>query len=303
MAYITQYQADMNQDAKDKAFWGDVGDIGANYFQNQRENRLRALANARADQELLLKSQQLEMEREQRGIQRLRDESQTRANDAKAKFYESGGGRGGAYKETPEQKSQRKLDDQKKLMAQKSEFEKQNSLNDPAFEVPGMGYVRTADEAKAIRTAKADAETAKQYIEEIKKLGTNVSVFDRDRIGKINQLKQALVGKLRLPLMGPGTMTEDEFQRTVGNLGDPSAVFGTESNEIGKLNQMSGILDNNISAMYQAAAREPAQKTGPQAPAKIAPPPGVRPETMRAVEGMTPEQRRALRQQITGGAR
>lgn len=200
----------------------------------------------------------------------------TAADKAKP-FLESRDGQ--AFKAKSDYESQRD--------AQKEAAKNAAKTTGEAFEVPGYGNVRTKAEAERIRTAKGDAETAKQYIDEIKKLGTNVAVWDRGRIGKINQLKQALVGKLRLPLMGPGTMTEDEFQRTVSNLGDPSTMFGSEENEIGKLDQMSGILDKNISAMYGAAAsnNQPSAYQAQQQPAQAPQ------QVIQKIQQYTPEQK------------
>jgi hypothetical protein len=202
--------------------------------------------------------------------------------------------------------TQNKMSDQQKIdyrLSKEQEAREQKKTSEE-YEVPGLGFVRTPDEAKTIRTAKADAETAKEYINQLKALGTNVAIWDRDRIGKINQLKQALVGKLRLPLMGPGTMTEDEFQRTVDNLGDPSALFGTEKNEIGKLDQMSNILDKNIEAMYSAAAsnNQPKRNTVQQAPQDQV---QIPPQVQQKINQMTPEQKqqRLLELQQKAGGR
>jgi hypothetical protein len=126
---------------------------------------------------------------------------------------------------------------------------------DPELFVPGMGEVRTKKEAIDMRQAVSDAAESKAIIEQIKKLGTNVAIWDRDRIGKINQLKSVLVGKLRVPLLGPGTMTEDEFQRLVSNMGDPSAMFGSEKNELSKLDQLAGILDNSVKSKFSATSK------------------------------------------------
>lgn len=143
--------------------------------------------------------------------------------------------------------------DQLELMKMQNEQREKNL----AMEVPGMGLARTKEEASNIRAAKADADEALGIIDQIKNLGTNVSIFDRDRVGKINQLKTVLAGKLRLPLTGPGAMTEDEFQRLVSNIGDPSAVFGTEENEMAKLDQLKDILGRSVESKFATASATP----------------------------------------------
>lgn len=134
-------------------------------------------------------------------------------------------------------------------------FQRGQQEQNLALEVPGLGMARTKEEAKDIRSSQADANDAMAIIDQIKELGTNVSIFDRGKVGKINQLKTVLAGKLRLPLTGPGAMTEDEFQRLISNIGDPSAVFGTEANEKAKLDQLKEILTNSVQSKFASASR------------------------------------------------
>jgi hypothetical protein len=126
--------------------------------------------------------------------------------------------------------------------------------------IPGMGAVRTKKEAVEIRSAKADAADAMRIIDEIKKHGTDVSIFDRERVNKIDQLKKVLAGKLRLPLTGPGAMTEDEYQRLIDTMGDPTSLFSTEKIQHAKLDQLKDILNNSVYSKFNAATTGPALK-------------------------------------------
>lgn len=318
MAYITQYEIDKSQDAeRSRNLDGVVAGVGM-FARNFEENRRRAVDEKRQKdtQSLQYAANGASPEAIEAanngdftGMQKLYSENFSAKKDLEKSKYAQGMADSELdrdYKKSQIDLNKRKANEApakspteiyaEKLQL-KDQYEKGKVVDTGELEVPGFGLVRTKDEAKMIRTAKGDVETAKQYITQMKELGKNVALWDRDKIGKINQLKQALVGKLRLPLMGPGTMTEDEFQRTVNNLGDPGAWFGTEANEIGKLDQMSGILDNNIKAMYTAAAKNPDQQ--PQQRQVQAPAPAqVAPQIQQKIQQYTPEQKTARLQEL-----
>jgi hypothetical protein len=304
MAYINpQLQLDQQQQQRADNNYQSIGNAVSGVFQGMKEDRIRALANKeRMNQEDLAYSVQghssdsIKKMRETGDTSDIMNRNSERAEAARAKAtakedLERRATEAKIAKDlrVPEAKRDPIAVYQEKLTL-RDEQDKLQRQESGEMEVPGFGPVRSKEEAKTIRTALGDVETAKGYIKQITELGKNVAVWDRDRIGKINQLKQALVGKLRLPLMGPGTMTEDEFQRTVGNLGDPGAWFGTEANEIGKLEQMSGILDNNIKTMYSAAA-----KGAPSPQRQVAP---VDPIILKKIQSYTPEQAEARKQEL-----
>jgi hypothetical protein len=114
------------------------------------------------------------------------------------------------------------------------------------------GLARTKKEAQDVRKADVAVQDALGIIAKIKKLGTNIDITDRKNIGLIKQAKQTLAGKLRLPLTGPGILTETEFNRLIDNMGDPSNLFSTEDRELAKLNQLEDILTESVSAHYKA---------------------------------------------------
>jgi hypothetical protein len=119
------------------------------------------------------------------------------------------------------------------------------------LEVPGYGQARTKEEAKDLRQAQADADDAVKLIDEIKALGTNVAAWDRGRINIINQKKKILAGKLRLPLTGPGAMTQDEYERLVDTMGDPSNLFSTEEIQMSKLDSLKDTLNSSVSNKFR----------------------------------------------------
>lgn len=201
----------------------------------------------------------------------LRENERLRREQAKAQEFEQQkqliGMRGQqqqdlAQMRMAQQQQKTQADEQKKMVAQQKARKE--------FEVPGFGEMRTKKEAQEIRSSLAEAEEAKKIIDQIKTLGKDVSIFDRGRVEKINSLKSILAGKLRLPLTGPGAMTEDEYQRLVKNMGDPTDLLSTEAIEFGKLDQLRGILDQSVKSKIAAASATPNQVyQSPQQPGQI----------------------------------
>ena len=111
--------------------------------------------------------------------------------------------------------------------------------------VPGIGMARTEAEAKELRDGIASTEAAIADLEQVKNLGTDVTLLDRDRVNKIDQLLNTAVGKLRLSLTGPGTMTEQERQMIRDSIGDPTKLFSTEEIQKNKIDQLIGNLKEN----------------------------------------------------------
>lgn len=122
------------------------------------------------------------------------------------------------------------------------------------LEVPGFGVTRTAKEAADIRASMADANDAVMLIDKLRNIGEGITVFDRKKIGEIDSLKKILAGKLRLPLTGPGAMTEDEFKRLIDTMGDPSSLTSTENIENAKLDQLKEILQQSVVSKFNAAS-------------------------------------------------
>jgi len=71
----------------------------------------------------------------------------------------------------------------------------------------------------------------------------------QDRAGVSTQIA-ALVGALRVPITGPGPMTEAERQFIVGTIGDPNAIFTLPSVERAKLSKMIGTIEGRVRNQY-----------------------------------------------------
>lgn len=141
---------------------------------------------------------------------------------------------------------------QERVKTQKAKDEKLRK-EEEALVIPGFGKARTKKEAQTIRDAQADASEAAKIIDKIKEMGTDINLTDRTRINKIDQLKTILAGKMRLPLTGPGAMTESEFQRLITTIGDPADPFSTEAIQKSKLEQLKTVIQEGIKSKISAA--------------------------------------------------
>jgi len=140
--------------------------------------------------------------------------------------------------------NQRRIQEQKqkdredlKTVKEKQRFEKK-SKEEIAFHVPGYGSARTKKEAQTFRDEVSSAQNAIADLEEVKRLGTDVNILDRTKVGKIQQRLMTAIGKLRLSVLGPGVMTDSERAYLRENLGDPTILFSTEGIQQAKLDQL-----------------------------------------------------------------
>jgi len=169
--------------------------------------------------------------------------------------------------------------------------------------VTGYGIARTRGEAQKMRKAIRDKDDAVSLIDEIQELGTDVNLLDVGRQQKIKQKLSLLAGKLREPILGPGIMTETEFNRLISNMGDPSKLFSTEALEKKKLSDVKNMLIEGVdnwakSSIYSPEGQAPQQYADnnliqsdmniPYAPINA---PGMMPEAQAAQNEMilTPE--------------
>lgn len=134
-------------------------------------------------------------------------------------------------------------------MAMNREDKKDAREEDARF-VVGYGVARTPGDAKEFRTALVDSQSAISDLEQVKKLGNNVSSLDIDRSALIGQLLDQAVGKLRLSMVGPGAMTDSERSVVRNAIGDPRKWTSFESTEQKKLDQ----LINNINKRLKKEA-------------------------------------------------
>ena len=118
--------------------------------------------------------------------------------------------------------------------------------------VPGYGVAGAADDAKQMKAILKDTELAKAGIRDLMKIaetGSSLSPSDRARAQTIQQV---LVGQLRVPLTGPGAMSEGDRKLLENAIANPTTVFSlTSSNKI-KLKELNKALDRAVAAHAKA---------------------------------------------------
>lgn len=111
---------------------------------------------------------------------------------------------------------------------------------------------RSKTEAKELRQVNSEIDESQWLISQIKELTKNgINISEREKMAELESLKQSLVGKLRLPLQGPGAMTETDRENLLKAIGDPSAVFGLESSALKSLNTIEKALEQKRDYMKQ----------------------------------------------------
>jgi hypothetical protein len=126
--------------------------------------------------------------------------------------------------------------------------------------IPGIG-IATSKEAK--KNFIRETEGLQPSVDMIGDLlvladkpGSSFNLKDRT---KAEVIRKALAGKLRIPFLGPGIMTEQEFQRLLDLLGNPTALSRLSVLERQKLNTVQSILKKDIATASQRAGIESAK--------------------------------------------
>lgn len=101
---------------------------------------------------------------------------------------------------------------------------------------------------------KAGVQPAIDGIARIKALAKDFNrVTDLNKRAQIQTEIKSLAGSLRLPFLGPGQMTEQEYQRLLDTIGDPSKLASIESLQKTKLDVVGKKLKIDLAGRYKDA--------------------------------------------------
>lgn len=137
-----------------------------------------------------------------------------------------------------------------KRSAAGSKSEKPETLFVPEYNAKA----RSAAEAKEFREDIAGTQDAIALLEDIKSVGKDISPLDPRDLGKIDQIEGNIVraiGKMRLSVVGPGAMTEDERKSIRTIIGDPSKLLSTEAREMAKLDRVIADMKKSLDRKAQ----------------------------------------------------
>lgn len=137
-----------------------------------------------------------------------------------------------------------------------AELQNKADMKAEELEIPSYGQARTAADAKEMRTALVDTQSAIADLNKVKELGTDVNLTDFKKRELIDQLLNAATGKLRLSMTGPGAMTDSERLMIRNSIGDPTKLMSTESIEKAKLDQLIKGLEDRLEREASVRVRD-----------------------------------------------
>jgi hypothetical protein len=125
---------------------------------------------------------------------------------------------------------------------------------------------RSKDAAEKANTALNETVQAKEALKQFKSEAAKLGVFDKinplssDRAAVKSSL-EALVGKLRVPITGPGVLSPSEYERISKDvLGDPTSLFTTKGLFEARVGALERLLNTAQKATYKQAG-VPVQET------------------------------------------
>lgn len=134
--------------------------------------------------------------------------------------------------------------------------------------VPGMGLALTEKDAGTVKELKATVDNAKSGINELLAIQAlpNKSL-DLETRAKADTIAQSLVGLLRVPLTGPGAMSEGERKLIENIVANPTSIFSLDNTNKIRLQTLSRRLDKGLESTARAVGIQvmsPEDKLNPQ---------------------------------------
>ncbi len=113
--------------------------------------------------------------------------------------------------------------------------------------VPGYGEAINAEQAREFQKYRAEVEPGIAGARRILNLTKDFNrVTDLSKRAEMATEVQALVGQLRLPFLGPGAMTEQEYERLKDTLGNPAKLAALPALERIKINTVMNKLQLDL---------------------------------------------------------
>lgn len=103
--------------------------------------------------------------------------------------------------------------------------------------IPGLGMAINKDAAKEVREQYAAAQDSRKILQEMRQI-INTTSFrkgDRQLVARVNSMRNMLVGRLRVAMVGPGPLSEPERETILSTIPDPTELFTLDSTVMAKL--------------------------------------------------------------------
>lgn len=132
-------------------------------------------------------------------------------------------------------------------------------LRDTTVTLPSgnMAFANSKGAAEDLRKYVAESEAAQRIMADMKDrykaIGAARAKFNPEDIRYIKQQVQTLIGKLRLPLTGPGVLTDTEVERLEKTIGDPTSWVEFPDQGIKNVASLENLLKTTDSVAYKQA--------------------------------------------------
>lgn len=210
-----------------------IGDISANDIE-QISKWMSAKENAELKNEI------------QRSALKLKETPSAKEN-AETKFIEKKTEQLGSEAAA---KPQSKLQDaQTKYWAAKaSEVENKKTADaSESLDVMGLGQARTKQDANLMRKNIDTTNNIVNSVDRIRAIKAEGPVIPyTPRAAEIDTEVQFIMGQLRLPLQGPGAMTDSDRKQLRETIGDASSLFSINANTEARLNTIKGKMQRDL---------------------------------------------------------
>jgi hypothetical protein len=124
--------------------------------------------------------------------------------------------------------------------------------------VPGVGLATTNEGAKGVREMKTTVDTIAQDVGRLREIiSKSGKSFSPNLRAEADTIRQSLIGRLRMPITGPGAMSDGERELLMNLIPDVTSMTSLDSNSITKLNSLEQRMANNYNAMLQANGLKP----------------------------------------------
>ena len=113
--------------------------------------------------------------------------------------------------------------------------------------IPGVGFANTPKDRDALVELKTSVDTVNSGVKELLKLNekplSSINLKDR---GDAQVIATSLVGLLRVPMTGPGAMSEGERKMIEGVVADPTKIFSLSASNKARLEQLAKLMNAKL---------------------------------------------------------
>ncbi len=119
--------------------------------------------------------------------------------------------------------------------------------------VPGVGMALTNEGAKGVREMKASVDTVKDTVSRLRQITSQTGKsFSPDLRAEADSLRNMLVGALRVPITGPGSMSEGDRELLMRVVPDVTSFSSLDSRTLKRLDTIIEKMDSTYNRMLEA---------------------------------------------------